>query len=118
MSYDIIFYETAGGHSPVDEFLDLLQPKARAKVEKWISKLERCGPDLPRPYADVISGKIRELRVIFASQHHRLLYFFYGKTVVITGGFIKKTDRVPIEEIQRAENCMNDFLNRHEGNNL
>ena len=118
MLYDIVFYETAAGRSPVDEFLDLLQPKARAKVEKWMAKLERDGPDLPRPYADIVSGKIRELRVLFASQHYRFLYFFYGKTIIITGGFIKKTDAVPVQEINRAENCMNDFLNRHQGNDL
>ena len=68
-------------------------------------------------YADIVSGKIREIRVLFASQHYRLLYFFYEKTIVITGGFIKKTDVVPIQEIERAENCMIEFLNRHkEGN--
>ncbi len=117
MSYEVMFYETPGGRCPVKEFLDLLQPKVRAKSAKWISKLEQHGPDLPRPYADIVSGKIRELRVLFASQHYRLLYFFYGKTIVITGGFIKKTDAVPAEEIDRAENCMIDFLNRHEEDN-
>ncbi len=113
--YEVIFYETNNGLCPVDEFLDLLQLKVRAKVEKWIEKLEHHGPNLPRPYADIVVGKIRELRIVFGSNHYRLLYFFYGKTIVLTHGFIKKTDKVPTQEIKRAENCMTDFLNRYKG---
>lgn len=56
-----------------------------------------------------VKGKIRELRVIFSSLHCRFLYFFYGKNIVITHGFIKKTDKVPEEEINKAHNAMLDF---------
>ncbi len=115
--YEVIFYETSSGSCPVDGFLDLLQPKVRAKVEKWIEKLEQHGPNLPRPYADIIIGKIRELRIVFGSNHYRLLYFFFGKIIVLTHGFIKKTDKVPTQEIQRAENYMTDFFNRYQGGN-
>jgi len=34
--HEVIFYEDKNGKSPTDEFLDDLQPKIRAKVEKWI----------------------------------------------------------------------------------
>jgi len=64
---------------------------------------------LPRPYADTVRGKIRELRVIFASIQYRLLYFFSGKYIVVTHGFIKKTDEVPANELEKAVNIMRDF---------
>lgn len=110
--YEVLFYEDARGRCPADEFLDVLQPKIRGKVEKWIEKLEKHGPDLPRPYADIVKGKIRELRVGFGSNSYRFLYFFLGKNIVITHGFSKKTDRVPQGEIERAERFMQDFLAR------
>ena len=113
-SYEVIFYETPSGHVPVDDFLDSLQIKVRAKVEKWIEKLELHGPNLPRPYADVVRGKIRELRV-HLGQHIRLLYFFFGKRIIITHGFVKKTSEVPEKEIERAQRYMEDFLQREGG---
>lgn len=110
--YEVIFYLDRRGKSPTDEFLDKLQPKIRAKVEKWIAKLEQEGPNLPRPFADVVKDKIRELRVRFGSNYYRFLYFFVGKKIIITHGFLKKTDRIPSEEIVRAVHRMNDFLQR------
>jgi phage-related protein len=115
--YEVIFYETPSGQVPVDDFLDSLQNKVRAKVEKWFAKLEEHGPNLPRPYADIVVGKIRELRIVFGSNQYRILYFFFGKIIVLTHGFPKKSDKVPPLEIKRAENYMVEFLNRYQGAN-
>jgi hypothetical protein len=46
-----------------DEILDGLDKKSRAKVAANLSLLEEEGPHLKRPYADVVRGKIRELRI-------------------------------------------------------
>jgi len=94
----------------MDEFLDGLTVKVRAKLMKWIQKLEEMGPDLPRPYADTVRGKIRELRLVFASDQYRCLYFFDGRKIVLTHGFIKKTCKVPENEIERAENMMREYF--------
>lgn len=74
--------------------------------------LEELGPDLPRPYADLLRGKIRELRVSFSHHECRLLYFIHEKTVVITNGFLKKTVKVPQNAVDRAEHCRIDWLSR------
>ncbi len=96
----------------MDDFLDTLPVKARAKLEKWMEKLELSGPDLPRPHADIVRGKIRELRLVFASNQYRCLYFFAGKTIVMTHGFVKKSDRVPESEIRYAERLMTEYCSR------
>jgi len=108
--YEVELYEDARGICPVVEFLNGLQTKIRAKVAKWIDKLEEEGPDLPRPYADLVRGKVRELRVGFGSNEYRFLYFFLGKKIIITHGFLKKTDKIPAGEIERAERIMQDFF--------
>lgn len=112
--YKVEFYEDRKKGCPATEFLYSLQIKIRAKVSKWIEKLEEEGPNLPRPYADIVRGKIRELRVGFGSNEYRFLYFFFGKAIIITHGFLKKTQRVPEEEIERAERYMRDFLERNQ----
>lgn len=110
--YEVLFYETKEGKCPAQDFLEDLNPKVSGKVAKWLEMLEREGPNLPRPYADVIRGKIRELRVSFGGTHHRFLYFFHEKWVVVTHGFIKKTLAVPEEEIARGLRFMTDFRER------
>ncbi len=113
--YEVELYEDERGICPVSEFLNGLQTKIRAKIAKWIDKLEEEGPDLPRPYADLVRGKVRELRVGFSSNEYRFLYFFLGKRIIITHGFLKKTDKIPAGEIDRAERIMQDFLQRGKG---
>lgn len=109
--YKVIFHKRPSGRCAMDEFLDELPIKAYIKLMRWIEKLEVMGPSLPRPYADVITGKIRELRMVFSSEQYRCLYFFDGKTIVMTHAFIKKTSDVPPNEILRAENMMKEYFN-------
>ena len=116
--YKVLFYEDEKKESPTEDFLDELQPKVRAKVEKWIDKLEQEGPNLPRPFADIVRGKIRELRISFGSQCCRLMYFFVGKNIIVTHGFMKKTDKIPPNEIERAERIMTIFTKRYHGGEI
>ena len=65
--YNLIFYTAEQGDSPLDDFLDGLDKKSRAKVAAYLSLLEEQGPNLKRPYADIVRGKIRELRIHYIS---------------------------------------------------
>ncbi len=116
--YEIIFYSDKRGRCRTDEFLDELQPKIKAKVEKWMEKLEEEGPSLPRPFAVVVRGISRVLRIVFGSNLYRFLYFFFGKRIVITHGFVKKTKRILPGEIEKAERMMQDFLQRYRGGEI
>ena len=109
LEYEVVFYMRGSGECLMDEFLDSLPLKVRAKLMKWIEKLEAEGPNLPRPYADVIRGKIRELRLQFGSNQYRCLYFFDGKRIIMTHAFMKKTDRVPEGEIAYAKTLMKEY---------
>ena len=113
-NYEVVYYQDAKGNHPAKDFLEHLPEKVQGKFLKWILLLEEKGPYLTRPYADILRDKIRELRVGFGSDQYRFLYFFHGKVAVLTHGFVKKTDQVPDEEIERAVRRMNDFLIRIE----
>lgn len=110
--YIVEFYREAGGRCPMDEFMDSLAEKHLARVHAYLELLEQKGPNLQRPYADVVVGKIRELRPGFGRHEYRLLYFFAGKRTVVTHGFLKKTDRMPPSEIERALRRMRDWSAR------
>ena len=72
------------------------------------------GPDLKRPYADVVSGKIRELRIHHSSNQYRILYFFQLKDqIVLVHAFAKKTQQLKKRDIALAERRMQDWLQQH-----
>jgi len=111
--YKIIFYTTERGDSPVDDFLDGLETKSRAKVAAHLSLLEEQGPNLKRPYADVVRGKIRELRVQHSSKQYRVLYFFFVRgQIVLTHAFSKKSMELKERDIALAEKRMQDWVGR------
>jgi phage-related protein len=111
-TYQIEFYQDSRGRCVVQEYLDSLSTKARAKITRWMNQLEIWGPNLPRPYADVVQRKTRELRVDFSPNHYRFLYFFDGRRIVITHGFVKNEGNVPQTEIDRSERMMFDYFRR------
>lgn len=113
-NYEIEFYKKEGhAQSPVDDYLDTMPEKHRQKALAIMARLEEQGPNLKRPHADTLHGKIRELRCGFHTFEHRFLYFFWNRIVVITHGFLKKTRAVPEGEITSAEQAMNDWLKRN-----
>ena len=111
-TYDILLYRSPRGECFAEDFLNGLQVRVRGKVLRWIEALETHGPHLPRPYADVVRGKIRELRIVFGGHQYRVLYFFAGRQIVVTHGFVKKTGPVPVGELDRAERLMQEWLRR------
>ena len=112
--YNLVFYTTERGDSPVDDFLDGLDNKARAKVAAHLSLLEEKGPHLKRPYADIVRGKIRELRIRQSSNQYRILYFFQLREhIILMHAFSKKTQQLKERDIELAERRMQDWIKRH-----
>lgn len=110
--YSVKFYKDSRGTTPVLEYIDALSYKEKAKVLKYIEFLREHEGVLDEPYAKHIKGKIRELRVDFARNRHRIFYFtFIGKTIILLHAFLKKTAKTPLQEIRSAEENYNDAVN-------
>lgn len=111
--FEVKFYTTSRGKSPVKDFLLQLDTKARAKVVKSLEILQEQGPNLRRPYADMVKGKIRELRVEYHSNQHRILYFFFQRNdIILLHAFLKRSQKLKEQDITLAENRMNDWISR------
>ena len=107
--YYVEFYQAQRGDYPVRDFLAGLPDKVRAKTAKWLQLLQENGPELKRPYADMLHNGIRELRLSFGHLEVRLLYFIEGEAIVLTNGFLKKTRQTPPVEIERAIRYLADW---------
>lgn len=111
---NVQFYMTVDGHCPVREFLDSLSGKAAQKVVWKLTLLEEMEV-LPSSYFKklVNSDGIWEVRVSLGSDIYRIFCFFAGNSIVIlTHGLIKKTQKTPPGEIERAEAYKREYLSR------
>ena len=94
--YEIEFYDKADGSEPAKEFILSLDKKMQAKVLRTVALLREEGPFLREPYSKALDDGIFEIRTKFGSDITRVLYFFVvGKKVILTNGFIKKTQKTP-----------------------
>ncbi len=113
--YEVIFYDKADGTEPAKDFILSLDKKMRAKMLRTISLLADNGPDLREPCSKPLSDGIFELRAKVGSDISRVLYFFIvGRRVILTNGFIKKTQKTPPAELERAKRYRADYLGREE----
>ena len=59
---------------------------------------------------------IFEIRAKQGSDISRVLYFFVvGKKIILTNGFVKKSQKTPAGEIARAKKYRADYQGRKEG---
>ena len=107
------FYETREGQRPAEEFLDTLDIKMRSKLLMTLNVLQEQGSRLREPYSKHLEDGIFEIRGKVGTDISRVLYFFYyGGRIILTNGFIKKTQKTPRNEIERAKRYRKDFMER------
>ena len=111
----VIFYDLPDGSMPAQGFLDSLEIKMQAKMVRTIAFLQENGSDLREPYSEYLQDGILELRAKVGSNISRVLYFFFdGKKAILTHGFIKKTQKTPRKEIDRALRYKEEYFSRKE----
>lgn len=113
--FEAIFYDKPDGTEPAKDFINSLDIKMQAKLVRTIQILQDNGTALREPYSKPLDGGIFELRAKVGSDISRVLYFFFaGKKIILTNGFIKKTKKTPTAEIERAKNYRDEYLSRKE----
>lgn len=113
--FEIIFYKNDKGEKPVEDFLDSLSDKMRAKMLLSIRIVREKGYQTRMPYSEELEDGIFELRAKVGSDISRVLYFFVvGRKIILTNGFIKKTQKTPKSEIELAKKYRADYFSREE----
>ncbi|MFR8624213.1 MAG: type II toxin-antitoxin system RelE/ParE family toxin [Ruminococcus sp.] len=115
MSFCVEYYESENGTCPVEEFILKQDNKMQAKIFKNLELLEIRGNELREPFSKHIEDGIFEIRNKVGNDITRIFYFFViGQKIILTNGFIKKTQKTPKAEIALAKKYRNDYLNREE----
>lgn len=113
--FNVKFYRTEQGTCPIEEFMDSLEVKMRAKVLRMMKLLEEYGNDLREPYSKQLLQGIYELRAKQGNQHSRVLYFFKtGKQIIIINGFKKKEEKNTARRTSQSS-TLSSRLHKKEG---
>lgn len=101
--FEVVFYRKADGAVPMDELLDSLPSKLSAKAHHDLEALRERADLLREPHSKSMGEGLFELRIRQGGDIARAFYFFFvGRTIVVTNGFVKKTQKTPRREIARA----------------
>lgn len=113
IKFEVVFYEEENGDCPVEEFINSLDTKMRAKMVGLLELLEEKDNQLREPYSKMLDDGIFEIRCTVGNDITRVVYFFYyeGK-IILTNGFIKKTQKTPSGQIKLAKRRRADFQER------
>jgi len=85
----------------VEGFVAGLEISTRDKVARSINLLEEFGYLLRMPHSKNITNKIFELRI--RGKHEiRIFYCQHNNQYYLLSGFIKKTQKTPLREVQKA----------------
>lgn len=113
--FNIDFYDKEDGSRPAQDFIAELPPKMMAKVIRTVGMLKANGTEIREPYSKHLQDGIFEIRAKVGSDISRVLYFFVvGRKIILTHGFIKKTQKTPQPEIDRAKRYRSEYLSREE----
>ena len=111
--YEVIFYQKPDGSIPIYDFIMGLPHGLREKAARDLELLQSYGRNLRMPYSKHIDDGVFELRIRLANDIARVFYFFYvGKKIIVTNGYVKKTQKLARRELKRALKYKKDWEER------
>ena len=117
--FELIFYRKPNGECPVQEFLASLNKVMRFKMMHALDLLEIYGNKPKGDYSRFVQDGIFEVRAQNKTDITRIFYFFdKDRKVVLTHGIVKKTQRLPLSELETARKCRADYLSREKEREL
>jgi len=100
---------------PMIVFLESLSVNERALIFKYIEKLieyKNNNFTLPDKFSKHLGDGIFELKVKLHNKTSRNLYFYEkNQMIIFTNGFIKKTQKLPRKELEKAKKIRKVYQN-------
>lgn len=116
--YQIIFHKDKNGKNEVEEYIRYLENKKNiikeckikyTKIIMYMDLLSRNGLKLGEPYIKHLKSNIWELRPI----RDRILFsFIENNKFIILNKFIKRTQKTPNKEVEKAMNLLKGYKER------
>ena len=111
--WEIIYYKTSQGRSPVEAFINSLEAKAKSKIINTLDMLTEFGIKLNSPHVKkIVSTQLWELRIL-GNDSIRIFYTSLpNMKFLLLNGFQKKTQKINPKEIKNAASRLLDYKTR------
>jgi phage-related protein len=110
--FNIIFFTTPAGKSPVEEFIGQQDVKTQRKIYRTISLLKVAGFRLPGNHIKKMAGtaELWELRVKQSNKNYRFFMAQVGKQlIVLLHAVTKKRQKTATQDITTAEQRLIEY---------
>ena len=97
----VIFYRTIGGNEPVREWLKALPTDDRKIIGNDL-KTAQYGWPLGMPLIRKVETGLWEVRTRLQDRIARVIVTVEGDTMVLLHGLIKKSEKLPLQDLQLA----------------
>ncbi len=85
-----------------EKFFNSVEERFKPRLRKTFELLEERNAKLEMPHSKPLGKSLFELRIV-GTTHIRFIYTFHSDIIWILHGFVKKTNRIPKEEIGYAQ---------------
>ena len=107
--FQLEWYVNSNGESEAKDYFENLQEKQQLKFLFLVKRIGDFGKISNKEKFRNEGDKI----YAFKPQPDRFLCFFFnGKKIIVTNGFLKKQQKLPKQEKDKAIKYMNDYLQR------
>ena len=107
--WKINLFQTTGGDSPIQSFIDEQDENTRAKMALSIRLLMNQGPFLKPPYIKKLQNNLYELR-ISGKLPIRIFYTLHMEEYYLLHVSKKKTQKTPTKELKTALDRMRKII--------
>ncbi len=119
MDWQIEFYLTERGESPIEDDIADFPKKAGAKILRWLDQLEKYGLSNLKDYITKLEGyNLFEFKILHAGNYYRIFFCSYeNKRLTLFHIFKKKSNKTPRREIEKAMSRKQDYDSRSRTHN-
>ncbi len=98
---NVVFFKTEADNEPVREWLKSLSREDRHSIGEDLLTVQHAWP-VGKPLVDHLGNGIWELRSRLLNRIARTLFAISRNEIVVLHGFIKKTQKTPVQELELA----------------
>ena len=98
------------------DFYDRQRPQVQKKID-WTLLLVATLEKVPEKYLKFLQGTdgLYEVRIEVGSDIYRIFCFFdKGQLIILINGFQKKSQKTPLQELERAEKLKKQYFDEQE----
>lgn len=103
------FYSEANGNEPVRKWLKSLEKEIRSLIGKDICTVQEGWP-LGMPLVRSLGSGLWEIRSPIPNGIARVIFVMRDNQIILLHGFIKKTQKTPLQELEIAKSRSKNFI--------